>query len=102
MSALARLWRWITDGPEDWRRSFNHENKNHPVGEPPLKFKKSIRLTEGPAQRGNGSGGPQTSKPVIIPTGQGKIPIKPRFPAPRAVSDPGSMHWPGPAPPKSH
>jgi hypothetical protein len=26
---------------EDLRRSFNHENKNKPSGEPPLKLKKS-------------------------------------------------------------
>jgi hypothetical protein len=26
---------------EDFRRSFNHENKNKPSGEPPLKLKKS-------------------------------------------------------------
>jgi len=27
--------------PEDLRRSFNHENKNKPSGEPPLKLKTS-------------------------------------------------------------
>jgi hypothetical protein len=26
---------------EDFRRSYNHENKNKPTGEPPLMFKKT-------------------------------------------------------------
>jgi hypothetical protein len=25
----------------DWRRSFNHENTNHPTGEPPLRLRRS-------------------------------------------------------------
>jgi hypothetical protein len=66
MNLLRGLWYWFTQGPEDWRRSFTHENKNCPVGEPPLKLKKSIRLTEGPVQRRNGSGGPKTPKPELL------------------------------------
>ncbi len=66
MNLLRGLWYWFTQGPEDLRRYFTHENKNRPVGEPLLKFKKSIRLTEGPVQRGNRSGGSKTPKPKLI------------------------------------
>jgi hypothetical protein len=54
---------------DDWRRSFNHENRNAPTGPPPLQFRRSEppeqfpRMDEGLVQRGNGNGGPTTSKP---------------------------------------
>jgi hypothetical protein len=70
------------DQDPDWRRSFNHENMNKPSGPPPLLFRRSgyrsinypdpspdrrptnpytgepVDFTEGPTQRGNGSGEP--------------------------------------------
>lgn len=51
----------------DWRRSFNHENTNHPTGELPLRLRRS----------GNDQLGPTTPKPDIIP--------KPQFPPPRTI-----------------
>jgi hypothetical protein len=30
--------------PEDWRRSFNHENTNKPSGPPPLLFRRGERI----------------------------------------------------------
>lgn len=46
--------------------------------DPPEQF---IRMDEGRVARGNGSGGPTTPKPDIIP--------KPQFPSPRVI--PGDM-----------
>lgn len=56
--------------PEDWRRSFNHENTNAPSGPPPFRLRRS-----GDA----GAVRPSTPKPDIIP--------KPQFPPPRSIRD---------------
>lgn len=69
MNELMKFWRWLNDGPEDWRRSFSHENKKLPIGEPPLKLKKRKDVS-----RNWNSDGPQTPKPKIVPTGQGILP----------------------------
>ena len=59
--------------PTFWRRSFSHENTNQPSGPPPLKLRHSdpVRMDEGRTQRGNGSGGPTTPKPLIKPQPSG-------------------------------
>ncbi|MFM2172789.1 MAG: hypothetical protein RLZZ54_716 [Cyanobacteriota bacterium] len=36
---------------EDFRRSFNHENKKKPSGDPPLKLKKSEQKQPGKDER---------------------------------------------------
>ena len=92
-----RFSRYTRMQDPDWRRSINHENINRPSGPPPLKLRRSepdplcgsneitlqeweamrtpppIRLDEGRVQRGNGSGGPTTQKPRIIPRGTRSI-----------------------------
>jgi hypothetical protein len=57
-----------------------------------------VTFTEGRTQRGNGNGGPSTSKPAIIP--------KPQSPAGRVIGPDGSTigympipEWPGANPP---
>jgi hypothetical protein len=35
----------------DWRRSFNHENTNRPLGEPPLKFRRRTDKPQFPPPR---------------------------------------------------
>jgi hypothetical protein len=53
--------------------SFSHENTNQPSGPPPLKLRRSdpVRMDEGRTQRGNGSSGPTTPKPLIKPQPSG-------------------------------
>jgi hypothetical protein len=71
----------------DWRRSFNHENTNRPSEPPPLKLRRSERFTEGGVQRGNGNGGPSSSKPVIQPQVAGASPRPPGGLRPRFIAD---------------
>lgn len=67
------------DTQDDWRRRFNHENRNRPSGPPPLKLRRRepdppeqfIRMDEGRVQRGNANGGPTMLKPPLKPQPQG-------------------------------
>ena len=66
------------DRDPDWRRSFSHENTNHPSGPPPLRF------DEGRVQRSHANAEPTTPKPVIMEKPQ---------PSGGRISDP--WRWPG-------